>query len=97
MRRLLAKHASHRELLDHRMPGKLLTLCHYWVALLVSTWIRISSVCFALFYEVADMEARLGPAGRYVDPVFQQSRRHYVDFFRYLKKAGSVGFVEVSA
>ena len=32
--------------------------------------------------EVADMEARLGPAGRYVDPVFQDSRRHSVGFVR---------------
>ena len=35
-----------------------------------------------LVSEVADMEARLGPAGRYVDPVFQQSRCHHVGFIR---------------
>ena len=28
--------------------------------------------------EVADMETLLGPAGRYVDPVVQHCRRHYV-------------------
>ena len=28
------------------------------------------------FSDVADMEARLGRAGRYVDPVFQHNRRH---------------------
>ena len=44
--------------------------------------------------EVADMETRLRPAGRYVDPVFQHSRRHYVGFVRDLVKAGSVEFVE---
>ena len=32
---------------------------------------RTSSVCIRLVSEVADMETRLGPAGRYVDPVFQ--------------------------
>mgnify|MGYP000913042800 CR=1 FL=1 len=40
------------------------------------------------------METRLGLAGRYVDPVFQQSRRHYVGFISDLVRAGSVGFVE---
>ena len=40
------------------------------------------------------METRLGPAGRYVDPVFQHSRRHYVGFIRDLVKAGLVGFVQ---
>ena len=30
--------------------------------------------------EVADMEARVGTAGRYVDPVFQHSQRHHVGF-----------------
>ena len=34
--------------------------------------------------EVSDMETRLEPAGRYVDPVFQHSRRHYVGFVRNL-------------
>ena len=42
--------------------------------------------------EVADMETRLGPAGRHVDPVFQHSWRRYVGFNRDLVKAGSVGF-----
>ena len=42
--------------------------------------------------EVADMETRLGPAGRHGDPVFQHNRR--VGFVRDLGKAGSVGFVE---
>ena len=46
--------------------------------------------------EVADMETWLGPAGRYVDRVFQHSRRPYVGFVRDLVKAGSVGFVEVA-
>ena len=36
--------------------------------------------------EVADMETRLGPAGRFVDPVFQHSRRHHVGFIRDLAK-----------
>ena len=40
--------------------------------------------------EVACMETQLGPAGRYVDPVFHHSRRHYVGFTRDLEKAGSV-------
>ena len=40
-----------------------------------------------LVSEVADMEAQLGPAGRYVDPVSQRSRRHYVGFVRDLEKA----------
>ena len=53
---------------------------------LVLTWIRTSSVCFVLF------QTRLGQ-GRYVDPVFQHSRRHYVGVIRDLVKAGSVGFV----
>ena len=44
--------------------------------------------------EVAYMEAQLGPAGRYVDPVFQHSPRHCVGFVRDLVKAGSIGFVE---
>ena len=44
--------------------------------------------------EVADMETQLGPAGRYVDPVFQHSRRHYVGFISDLMKAASVGFVK---
>ena len=39
----------------------------------------------------------LGPPGRYVDPLFQHSRRHCVGFIRDLVKAGSVGFVEDSA
>ena len=30
--------------------------------------------------EVADMQTRLGPARRYVDPVFQHSRHDYVAF-----------------
>ena len=40
--------------------------------------------------EVADIETRLGPARRFVDPVFQHSWRHYVCV---LVKAGSVKFV----
>ena len=40
------------------------------------------------------METRLGLAGRYVDPVFQHSQRHYVGLVRDLVKADSVGFVE---
>ena len=46
------------------------------------------------------MDTPLEPAGRYVDPFFQHSRRHYVGFvatqcgLRDLVKAGSVGFVE---
>ena len=47
-----------------------------------------------LVSEVADMEIRLGPAGRHVDSDFQHSRRHHVDFTRDTAKAGSVGFVE---
>ena len=47
--------------------------------------------------EVADMVAGLGPARRYVDPVFQRSRRHYLDFTRDLVKAGSLGFVETAS
>ena len=43
--------------------------------------------------EVAYLEARLGPPGCFVDPVFQHSRRHYVGFICDLVKAGSVGFV----
>ena len=38
--------------------------------------------------EVANMDTRLGPAGRYVDPVFKHSRRHYVGFVRDLFEAG---------
>ena len=44
--------------------------------------------------DVSDIETGLGPAGRYVDPVFQHSRRHRMGFIRGLVKAGSVGFVE---
>ena len=47
--------------------------------------------------EVADMVARQGPAGRYVDPVFQHSQRRCVGLVRALVKAGSVGFVETAA
>ena len=36
----------------------------------------------------------LGPAGRYVDPVFQDSQRHIVDFVWDLVQAGSIGIVE---
>ena len=32
--------------------------------------------------------------GRYVDPVFQHSKRHFVGFVRHLVKSGSVGVVE---
>ena len=46
--------------------------------------------------EVAEMETRLGPTGRYVDPVFQDSRRHFAGFVRDLVKAGSVRFVEAA-
>ena len=56
---------------------------------------RTSSVCFVLFFfEVADVETLLRPAGRYVDPVFQHSPRHNVRFVRHLSKAISVRFVE---
>ena len=44
--------------------------------------------------DFSDMETRLGPAGRYVDPVFQQSLRHDVGFVSDLVKVGSVSFVE---
>ena len=44
----------------------------------------------------ADMETWLGPAGRYADPVFQHSPRHYLGFIRDLAKVGSVGFVETA-
>ena len=44
--------------------------------------------------EVADMETRLGPAGRHVDLVLQHSWRQHVGFVRDLVKAGSVAFVE---
>ena len=40
------------------------------------------------------MEARLGPAGRHVDPVFKHTWRHYVVSIRDLVFAGSVNFVE---
>ena len=43
--------------------------------------------------EVADMQTRLGPARRFVDPDFQHSRHDYVGFVRELVKAGSVEFV----
>ena len=49
------------------------------------------------FSEVADMETRLGPPGRYVDPVVWHSRRHFVGFIRDPVKAGSVGFVETAS
>ena len=42
------------------------------------------------------MEDRLGPTGRYVDPVFQHGRRPYVGFIRDLAKADSVKFVEAA-
>ena len=44
--------------------------------------------------EVADVETRLGLAGRDVDPVFQHSWRHHAGFVWDLVKAGSIGFVE---
>ena len=44
--------------------------------------------------EVSDIETRLGQAGRYVDPVFQHSGRHYVGFVRDLVEVDFVGFVE---
>ena len=46
------------------------------------------------FSEVVDIEARLGPVGRQVDPVFQHCKRHYVGFVRDLVSAGSIEFVE---
>ena len=49
---------------------------------------RTSCVCFV----VAGMKNRLVPADRYVDPVFQQSRRHYAGSIRDLVFAGSVEF-----
>ena len=57
------------------------------------TRMRGGIVCFVPFSEVADVEAQLGPAGRYVDAVFQHTRRHFEGFLRDSKKAGSVGFV----
>ena len=44
--------------------------------------------------EVADMETQLGPVSRYIDPVFQHSRRRLVGFVRDLVRAGSVDCVE---
>ena len=41
------------------------------------------------------MATRLGPAGRYVDPVFQHSRRHHLGCVRELVRAGSVGFLKM--
>ena len=38
------------------------------------------------------METPLGPASRFVDPVFQHILRHQVGFTCDLVKAGSVGF-----
>ena len=49
-----------------------------------------------LVSEVADMEIWLGPAGRYVDPVFEHSWSRCVGVIRDLVKAGSVGFVETA-
>ena len=46
--------------------------------------------------EADGMEARLGLACRYVDPVFQHCRRHYKGFICDVEKAGSVGFVETA-
>ena len=46
--------------------------------------------------EVADIETRLGPAGRFVDPIYQHSRRHHVGLIRDLEKAGSIGFFETA-
>ena len=40
--------------------------------------------------EVADMDTPVGTGSRYVDPVFQHSRRHDVGFVRDLVKGGSV-------
>ena len=37
---------------------------------------------------------RLGPAGRFVCPIFQHKRRHHVGFVRDLVKVGSVDSVE---
>ena len=44
--------------------------------------------------EVDDVETRLGPAGRYVHPLFHYSRRHSVGFVRDLVEAGSDDSVE---
>ena len=85
--------SSHCELLDHRTPRKLLSLCHCCVAQLDLTWMCISSVHF-VFSHVHDMEARLGLAGRCVVPVFQHSRRHCVGFIRDLVKTVSVGLLK---
>ena len=38
--------------------------------------------------DVADVETRLAPAGRCVDPLFQHSRHHLVGFVRDLQHAG---------
>ena len=44
------------------------------------TWIRTKQRMLRPVSQVAHMETRLGPAGRYVDPVSQHSRRHCVSF-----------------
>ena len=41
------------------------------------------------------METRMGPAGRYIDPVFQHSWRHYVGFVRDLVKAVPSGLSQM--
>ena len=46
--------------------------------------------------DVTDMKTQLGPAGRYVDPVYQHSQRHHVGFIREQVKAGCVGFIETA-
>ena len=83
-----------RELLDHRMRQK----APYFVSLLSSSarsYLDTSQQrMLRPVSEVADIETRLGLAGRHVDPVFQHSRRHYVGFVRDLVEAASVGFVE---
>ena len=76
--------SSHRELLDHRNPRKLLILCHSYLETYKQRMHR--PVC-----EVADMETR--SASRYVDPVLQHSWRHYVGLVRDPVEAGPVGFV----
>ena len=47
-----------------------------------------------LVAKVADMEARLGLTGRYVDRSFQHNRRPDVGSICDLENAGSVGFVK---
>ena len=58
-----------RELLNHRMTRKPLNVCHFLIGsgrLYLDTYERR---LLRPLSELADMEAQLGPIGRYVDPV----------------------------